>query len=129
MRHFYLVGADFKRFAFASLRSTSNVEYCMSYIFKSFPNPLTMVASLANTVNNRLSNIRLVAPKFSTIRHLFPGMNSDYYPNVSHLLTQHYGNRYNRISFRDAWNQLWKIQLYESADLESDVNAAPLSET
>ena len=130
---FYLVGADFKRFAFASLLAalvTSSIV--MSYIFTNhFLNPLTMSSDpLANTTSIIVYQIfdwLHLNFSYHIEHHVFPGMNSDYYPNVSHLLMKHYGNRYNRISFGDAWNRLWKIQLYESADLKSDVNAAPLS--
>ena len=41
--------------------------------------------------------------------HLFPGMNSEYYPRVSELLKQHYPDHYKRISIREAWRRLWKI--------------------
>ena len=51
-------------------------------------------------------------------------MNSDYYPKVSQVLTDRYGNRYNRVRFGDAWNQLWKVPVYASNETESDVHAA-----
>jgi fatty acid desaturase len=53
---------------------------------------------------------------YHTEHHLFPGMNSDYYPKVSRLLMQEYENRYNRITFSDAWNRLWKMHMYEASD-------------
>jgi len=132
---FYLVGADFERFAFASpLAALITSSIVMSYIFTNhFLNPLSMSSDpLVNTTSIVVYQIfdwLHLNFSYHTEHHVFPGMNSDYYPSVSHLLMQHYGNRYNRTSFRDAWNRLWKIQLYESAGLESDVNAAPLSET
>ena len=44
--------------------------------------------------------------------HMFPGMNSEYYPEVSKLLKTHFPGSYNRISFREAWRRLWTINHY-----------------
>jgi fatty acid desaturase len=131
---FYLIGADFGRYVFASLVAmliTSSIV--MSYIFTNhFLNALSMSGDpLANTTSVVVYEIfdwLHLNFSYHTEHHLFPGMNSDYYPEVSHLLMHYYGNRYNRIGFGDAWNRLWKLQLYASADLKSDVDAAPLSE-
>jgi fatty acid desaturase len=59
---------------------------------------------------------------YHTEHHLFPGMNSDYYPKVSQLLTERYGNRYNRIRFGDAWNRLWKVPVFASDEVESEMH-------
>jgi fatty acid desaturase len=45
---------------------------------------------------------------YHTEHHLFPGMNSDYYPEVGRILKEKYPDRYNRIPFVDAWRRLWK---------------------
>lgn len=44
---------------------------------------------------------------YHTEHHLFPGMNSDYYPALSELLEEHYGDIYERPGFREAWRRLW----------------------
>ncbi len=49
---------------------------------------------------------------YHTEHHLFPGMSSAYYPLVSEVLRQQFPDRYHRISYRQAWRQLWKGELY-----------------
>jgi fatty acid desaturase len=44
--------------------------------------------------------------------HLFPGMNSEYYPLVSEILRQQFPDRYHRITYREAWRQLWKGEAF-----------------
>ncbi|MBV9463579.1 MAG: fatty acid desaturase [Verrucomicrobiae bacterium] len=43
---------------------------------------------------------------YHTEHHLFPGMNSDYYPLVSRILMEKFPTRYNRIGFREAWRRI-----------------------
>ena len=38
--------------------------------------------------------------------HLFPAMNSDYYPLVSDLLREHFGEHYHRLTIGSAWTAL-----------------------
>jgi fatty acid desaturase len=60
---------------------------------------------------------------YHTEHHLFPGMNSDYYPLVSKVLEEQFPDRYHRITYRDAWTQLWKREPYlleETAVAEHD---------
>jgi fatty acid desaturase len=126
---FHFVGGDFERFVFASpvaVLLTSSIV--MSYIFTNhFLNPLGESSDpLANTTSivvYRIFDRLHLNFSYHTEHHLFPGMNSDYYPKVSQLLTDRYGTRYNRISFGDAWNRLWKIGLYASVEVESDRHA------
>ena len=35
-------------------------------------------------------------------------MNPRYYPEVARLLVEHFPERYNRLSLREAWRRLWK---------------------
>jgi fatty acid desaturase len=44
---------------------------------------------------------------YHTEHHLFPGMSSKYYPLVGRLLRQQFPDRYQRITYRQAWRQLW----------------------
>jgi len=120
---------DFERFVFASpiaVLITSSIV--MSYIFTNhFLNPLSETNDpLANTTSivvHRIFDRLHLNFSYHTEHHLFPGMNSDYYPKVSQLLTNHYGDRYNRVGFRDAWKRLWQIPIYASSDFEPDMHA------
>lgn len=40
---------------------------------------------------------------YHTEHHVFPGVNSDYYPVVQSLLRSHYGERYNLLDAGEAW--------------------------
>ena len=44
--------------------------------------------------------------------HLFPHMNSDFYPLVSSLMQKHFPGAHHRIPIRQAWSQLVKLPLY-----------------
>lgn len=57
--------------------------------------------------------------------HLFPGMSSQYYPLVSQILRQQFPERYHRITYRQAWRQLWQGELFivEPAKTETIVDA------
>jgi len=48
---------------------------------------------------------------YHTEHHLFPGMSSDYYPLVAEVLREQFPDRYHRITYRQAWRQLWKGEL------------------
>ena len=125
---FHFVGGDFKRFVFASpvaVLITSSIV--MSYIFTNHllnPESSDLLTNTTSIVVYRIFDRLHLNFSYHTEHHLFPGMNSDYYPKVSQLLTDRYGNRYNRVRFGDAWNQLWKIPVYASNETESDVHAA-----
>lgn len=69
------------------------------------------------TINDPLINsISLRVPKildklhlnfsYHTEHHIFPGINSDYYPLVQELIQVHYPGRMNLLDARDAWNLL-----------------------
>jgi len=49
---------------------------------------------------------------YHTEHHLFPGMSSEYYPLVSEVLRERFPDRYHRITFRQAWRQLWQGELF-----------------
>ncbi len=122
---FYLVGGTSVRYVFASpfaVLVTSTVV--MAYVFTNhFLNPL------CETNDPVASSTSVVVPPFfdrihshfsyHTEHHLFPGMNSDFYPAVSELLRTRYGDRYCRIRFREAWKRLWSNGLYV-ADTNQD---------
>lgn len=72
--------------------------------------PMTSVNDpLINSVSIRVSKIfDVLHLNFShhTEHHIFPGMNSDYYPMVRELLLIHYPERFNLLNARDAWHLL-----------------------
>jgi fatty acid desaturase len=43
---------------------------------------------------------------YHTEHHVFPGLNSDYYPLVQDLLRQHYPDRYNLLDAGQAWQMM-----------------------
>lgn len=43
---------------------------------------------------------------YHTEHHIFPGLNSDYYPKVQELLKTHYPDRYNLLDADEAWRLL-----------------------
>lgn len=47
-----------------------------------------------------------------TEHHVFPGINSDYYPMVRELLEIHYPERFNLLDAGDAWHSLMKTSRY-----------------
>jgi len=49
---------------------------------------------------------------FHTEHHLFPGMNSNYYPQLSELLMARYPNTYRRIPIGSAWRDLWRARAF-----------------
>ena len=45
---------------------------------------------------------------YHTEHHLFPSMNSDYFPELSKILKEKYPDRYNYLNIVEAWKKLWK---------------------
>jgi fatty acid desaturase len=80
----------------------------ISYIYTHhLLSPMTDINDpLLNSVSMRVPAwINLLHFNFSyhTEHHLFPGMNSDYYPLVQALLLQHYPERFNLHPFKKVW--------------------------
>ena len=63
---------------------------------------------------------------YHTEHHLFPAMNSKYYPMVSKLLQAHFPDRYHRVSMGAAWSALWRIPILLSPN--GDNAPAPIAE-
>ena len=119
---FKVVNFSFSRFIFASLIPvliTSTIV--MSYIFTNhFLNPLSKttdaLASTTSIIVHPIFDWLHLNFSYHTEHHIFPAMNSDFYPILSNLLKDLYGDSYHRMHFADAWNCLWKIQIYASDD-------------
>jgi fatty acid desaturase len=45
--------------------------------------------------------------------HIFPGMNSKYLPLVSDLLKEHFPERYQRLTYLEAWRRLFLIETWQ----------------
>jgi fatty acid desaturase len=58
---------------------------------------------------------------FHTEHHIFPGMNSDYYPLVQQLLQTHYPDRFNLLNAGEAWQLMLKTpRHYQSENIFTD---------
>ena len=55
---------------------------------------------------------------YHTEHHLFPGMDSEYYPLLSDLIRQRYGDRYHNLPLAEAWSHLLEMDLYVAAPEE-----------
>ena len=89
----------------------------MAYIFTNhFPNSLhhepdplrgstsVIVPALVDRLHCHFS--------YHTEHHIFPGMNSDYYPELSRHLARAFPETYSRVPFLAAWRQLWRKALF-----------------
>jgi hypothetical protein len=39
-------------------------------------------------------------------------MNSEFYPVVSRLVQEHFGDRYHRVNISHAWKRLWRNEVF-----------------
>ncbi len=75
-----------------------------------------MICPMTSVNDPLLNSVSLRVPKFfdklhlnfsyHTEHHIFPGINSDYYPMVQKLLKIHYPDRINLLNADDAWRLL-----------------------
>ncbi|HEX8282703.1 MAG TPA: fatty acid desaturase [Pyrinomonadaceae bacterium] len=63
---------------------------------------------------------------YHTEHHLFPGMNSDYYPSLSRILEEQYADSYERLDFREAWRRLWDGDAFKEDPPPAGGAARPL---
>lgn len=112
------VGANWWAFTWASI-----VPLCissaviMAYVFTQ--HFLNSIEHDTDPINGTTS---LIVPKwidwlhcnfsFHTEHHVFPTMNSEYYPLVSQALREEAGSDYTRIPARSAWRELWKVKMF-----------------
>ena len=83
----------------------------MAYIFTNH-----LLAPLEENNDPLLNSLSLQLPRWldlfhlnfshHTEHHIFPGLNSSYYPEVRRLLQQHYGDRYQLLGGLEAWRLL-----------------------
>jgi fatty acid desaturase len=89
----------------------------MAYIYTNH-----MACRMTDVNDPLINSISLKVPKildtlhcnFShhTEHHIFPGMNSDYYPEVQKLLLELYPERFNLLDARQAWKLLMQTPRY-----------------
>jgi fatty acid desaturase len=119
---FCFVGGAWQRYLFASpiaIMITSCVV--MAYVFTNhFLNPICdsndPLSSTTSVVVPHCFDVLHCNFSYHTEHHLFPSMNSKYYPAVSQLLNEHYKDRYHRVSFLQAWKRLWCNEVYVPED-------------
>lgn len=89
----------------------------MSYIFTNhFLNPLTHepdpITGTTSVIVPRWVDRLHAHFSYHTEHHLFPKMNSDYYPLLSQRLRELYPATYQRIPMGDAWRRLWRNRAF-----------------
>lgn len=79
---------------------------------------------LINSVSIRVPKLFDLLPlnfSYHTEHHIFPGMNSNYYPMVQELLKIHYPDRFNLLDARDAWRLLMQTpRHYKNENIFTD---------
>lgn len=124
---FYSVGGRWLLFLWAGpLAYLTASGVVMAYIWTNHMlNPLcehndplvaTTSVSVPKVINWLHSNF-----SFHTEHHVFPSLNSDYYPLVSALLKERYSDRYNQLPIAEAWRKLWRRE--EFLDLNASETA------
>ena len=93
----------------------------MSYVFTNhFLNPISHAHDpLTGTTSVRVPRFfdRLHSNfSFHTEHHLFPSLNSDYYPLVSEALKDEAPDAYRQLNFGEAWRQLWEQPRFRPLD-------------
>jgi fatty acid desaturase len=124
---FFLVGSSWRAWAWAvavpHIIASASV---MSYIFTNhFLNPVSETYDpLAQTTSVTVPRLMdRIHEHFSlhTEHHLFPGMNSDFYPLVTLALEKYFPERYNRMSLVSAWKKLWHRECF------AEIQAQPVA--
>lgn len=115
---FFLGGFSFFRFTEMLVLSQLIASVIvMAYIFTNHMlNPVTAEKDVIN------SSTSVIVPawldwlhahySYHTEHHVFPTLNSDYYPRLSVLLQERFPNQYRRIPIGEAWRLLWKTPLF-----------------
>ena len=134
---FYAVDKNLPAYFFASPVSyllTSSI--LMSYIFTNhFLNPVTnnndpLLGTTTVQVPNILNELHFNFA-YHTEHHLFPSMNSKFYPVVSAILKEKYPDRYNYLPIAAAWKKLWKNEDFISFNIyivRDDITEIPGAE-
>ena len=115
---YHFVGGVWLRYLFASpIAGMAASCVVLPYAFTNhFLNPLGEIndplAGSTSVIVPRWCNFLHFNVSYHTEHHLFPGMNSDFYPDVSRLVQEHFGDRYHRIRISQAWKRLWRNEVF-----------------
>jgi len=117
---FHMVGADWSNYLWvspAALVVASAVV--MAYVFTNhFLNPITTdpdpVSGTTSVIVPPVFNWLHGHFSYHTEHHLFPALNSDYYPLVSAALRTHAPDQYHQLPFSDAWRALWRVTTFRT---------------
>jgi len=129
---FFVVGGEWTKFLWASPISyfvTSTIV--MMYIFTNHAlNPLCetndpLISSTSVVVPPLMDRIHHHFSHHSE-HHLFPSMNSDYYPEVCKILKEKFPDRYNSLPLTNAWMKLWRSDKFPSDAIKGNVPADDL---
>ena len=55
---------------------------------------------------------------YHTEHHLYPGLNSSFYPHVSRLLAKKFPDEYQRLPIFQAWKLLWKRPMFDKTSTQ-----------
>ena len=119
---FFIVGADWSNYVWvspAALVVASAVV--MMYVFTNhFLNPITRdhdpVAGTTSVIVPPVLNRLHGHFSYHTEHHLFPSLNSDYYPRVSEALRRQAPDRYQQLPLGEAWRRLWRTSTFRTRD-------------
>jgi fatty acid desaturase len=111
-------GSSLLAYAFAgpaALLVTSAIV--MSYVFPNHflnlidegDDPLRSSVAVPSLFNKLHANF-----SYHTEHHLFPRMNSDFYPVVGEMLQSQFPGAYNKMDIGEAWRLLWASDLFAS---------------
>jgi fatty acid desaturase len=111
---FLVTGRHFWRYLAMSILANAFASMVvMSYVFTNhFLNPIDhdpdpMSGTTSVIVPKWLDRIHANF-SYHTEHHIFPSMNSDYYPMVSQILEEKHAETYHRIPILEAWRRLWR---------------------
>jgi fatty acid desaturase len=93
----------------------------MAYVFtQHFLNPITHdhdpLGGTTSVMVPRLIDRWHGYFSYHTEHHLFPSMNTDYYPAVSEALKRESGGRYQQLPISEAWRRLWQQQMFRRVE-------------
>jgi fatty acid desaturase len=105
--------------------AVSSWYFFTNHRLQQFHNSDDVLASTTSVTVPRICDFLHSNFSYHTEHHLFPAMNSKYYPMVSMLLQAHFPDRYHRVPMAAAWSKLWRNPILLSPNGErSPVSAA-----
>ena len=118
---FLAVGRNWSAYLWASpLAIFFTSAVVMIYVFTNhFLNPLgdgtDPVKATTSVIVPTMFDLLHFNFSYHTEHHLFPNMNSEYYPVLSGLLVERFSGEYNRILMSTAWSRLFALDSFAQA--------------